>query len=518
MKHAGFIAKARSFLASPGTFRLIVALFLVQAVLSLVFISPSTPKDGIGGRYVERNEDGVIPDGHRHIGAIYYYTERPILAGPVIANTGDDELWMGDLVRFPSYLYYYVLSFPIRIAVSAGASDTTIIYLIRAAGILLGLLALLTFRKISQLVTSSVTVQNISALALTLTGSFVWLSAAENYDMPALLLWFAFLYASMSLFIKKDGSYLYWMALWFFMLSVTKYTYIPFMGILGLVALWLYAKNSSALNVKRLAHSITKDFKAKLHRLRVWQISLAVIVLLASTSLFTERIIGNLVTYHSFNPSCEKIHSHEACMKFGVYARNYNQKQRLANGTVQPIEYVPVVGYPAYWVKRYFDSMYVYMGHIYIPQYSLLVEVAGIFAAIVGAILFVIARIKRIRLFNSQPERYLLGVVIVLTGAQFIFNLNTVLNYGGQTYAHQGRYLLPVVGFAYLLYFIALSRVYKKQPAKTKRVTIAIGLCIAAYTIVIASAIPSFVIHATSPNWYSQFGQDILPSWVINRK
>ena len=507
----------KRILSSPYTYRWIVALFIVQALLAAVVVSPSTPKNGIGGGYTERNENGVVPDGHRHLGAIYYYAERPVLAGPVISSTGDDELWMGDLVRFPSYLYYYALSFPVRLAMAAGASDIAIIYLVRLIGVVLGVLTLLVFRRIIRLVTTNITIQNITLLAFTLTGSFVWLSAAENYDIPALLLWFAFFYASMGLFIKKDARYLYWMALWFFMLAVTKYTYIPFAGLFGLVALGFYAKNRKALHIKLFARSITADLKQWLGKLKVWQISLAVVVLLASVSLFSERILGNLVVYHSFNPSCQKIHSHEACMKFGVYARNYNQKQRLANGTTQPIEYVPVVGYPAYWVKRYFDSMYVYMGHIYIPKYSLLVELAGIFAAIIGVIILVIARIKTIRLFNSQPELYLLGVVIVLTGAQFIFNLNTILNYGGQTYAHQGRYLLPTVGFAYLLYFVALRRVYIKQSAKVKRLTLWAGLGVALYATLIASAIPSFLIHADHKDWYSQAAQEALPDWLTNR-
>jgi hypothetical protein len=512
-----FIAKIRSILASPTLFRWIIALFLVQALLSLVFISPSTPKDGVGGKYVQRNENGVVPDGHRHIGAIYYYAEQPILQGPTIPSMSDNDLWMGDLVRFPSYLYYYVLSFPVRIAMAFNASDTAVIYLIRLIGVVFGLVALLTFRRITQLVTSSVTIQNISTLALALTGSFVWLSAAENYDIMALMLWFAFVYVSMSLFIKKDARYLYWMALWFLVLSITKYTYIPFMGLFGLISLGLYAKNKEVLSIKPLWHSINVDISAWIRKLRVWQTVLAIVVLVASVGLFSERIIGNLAAYHSFNPDCARLHSQEACMNFGVYARNYNQKIRVENGTATPIGFIQAVGYPAFWVKRYFDSMYVYMGHIYIPHYSVLIELAGIVGIAIGIRLLVLAKKKRIRIFKSQSELYLLAIVMVLTVMQFIFNLNTVLHTSGAPYAHQGRYLLPVVGFAYILYLIVLRRVLARQSTKKQRTALLIGLVVAAYAILIVSAVPSFLIHGISPNWYSQIGQDILPDWITNR-
>lgn len=517
MSKMGLLANVRSVISSPTAYRWIIALFVLQAVFSAVVIAPSTPKDGIGGKYVERNENGVVPDGHRHLGAIYYYAERPVLAGPVISDMADDDLWMGDLVRFPSYLYYYALSFPVRVAMALHASDTAIIYVVRLIGLAIGVLALLVFRRITRLVTGSLAVQNISLLALSLTGSFVWLAAAENYDVPALLLWFAFLYVSMSLFIKKDAKYLYLMATWFFLLAVTKYTYIPFAGLFGLIAVGLYAKNNGASKPGQLTHLMRIDIKSWLGTLQKWQIALGVVLLIISAGLFTERIIGNLATYQSFNPSCKELHSHEACMKFGVYARNYNQKQRLASGTVDPIEYVPVVGYPAYWVLRYFDSMYVYMGHIYIPHYSFLIELAGIFAAIIGVLMLIFAKIKHIRIVKGQPEFYLLAVVGGLIGAQFLFNLNTILNYGGQTYAHQGRYLLSVVGFAYLLYFIIFKRVYNRQSAPRRRVTLWVGMLVALYTIVLASAIPSFLIHATHEAWYSPLAQQILPAWLTHR-
>jgi hypothetical protein len=354
--------KTKGILQSPSFFRAVIVIFVLQALLSAVFISASTPADGIGGRYVQRNENGVVPDGHRHLGAIYYYAERPLLAGPVLSSMDENDLWMGDLVRFPSYLYYYVLSFPVRAAMALHATDMQIILLVRSIGIILGLLALIVFRRITALVTNSRIVQNLSALALSLTGSFVWLSAAENYDIAALLLWFAFIYAALALFTKNHARYLYWMALWFSLLGITKYTYIPFAGLAGLSAVVLYIRRKSQTSPNHLLKMAGGELRDWLRHTKKWSIITGLIVLLLGGILFSERIVGNLIEYRSFNPGCTQLHSQQGCMKFGVYARNYKQKQLIRSGQAEEIHYNPL-SYLQVWVKRYYDSMYVYMGH-----------------------------------------------------------------------------------------------------------------------------------------------------------
>ena len=131
--------------------------------------------------------------------------------------------------------------------------------------------------------------------------------------------------------------------------------------------------------------------------------------------------------------------------------------------------------------------------------------------------MLIFARIKKIRLFKNQTEWYLLTVVLTLTAVQFMFNLNTVVNYAGQPYAHQGRYLLSIVGFAYILYLIVLRRVLAEQSSRMRRATAWISLALAVYAVMVASTIPSFLIHATSPVWYSQAAQSVLPDWITNR-
>lgn len=502
-------------LSSEGAFRWILAGFFVQALFSVFFISGSTPMDGVGGRYVERNENGVVPDGHRHIGAIYYYAERPLLAGPTITDMPEEDLWMGDLERFPSYLYYYVLSFPVKVAMALNFPDTQTVWLIRLIGVGLGMAALIVFRRIVSMITPSIVVQNLSVLAVGLTGSFVWLSAAENYDVPALLLWFAFMYAALSLFTKNHAKYLYWMVLWFFLLSITKYTYIPFAGLAGLVSIVLYIRNIASGNLRKATISGLNDIRSWVLSSSRWLVGLGVISLVIAGGLFGERIVGNLVTFQSFNPSCTRLHSLEGCMEFGVFARNYRQLQAIESGTATSIEYSPTE-YIGLWMKRYYDSMYVYMGHIYIFRYSVLLELSALAAITLGIYAFIVAKRKKVQLLQTQQEWFLLGVVVVLVLSQFLFNVNTMLKFDGQLYAHQGRYLLSAVGFAYILYFILIQRSTAAMSSRQAKAFIAAGIVVAIYAIATTSAVPSYFIHAVHNEWYSPLAQQILPAWLLN--
>lgn len=514
MKLTSTLDSIKRVLTSRAFFWWIVVAFVLQATFSVFVISSSTPIDGVGGKYTERNENGVVPDGHRHIGAIYYYAERPITAGPVITDMSEDDLWMGDLERFPSYFYYYALSFPVRAAMALNFSDIEIVWLIRFIGVTLGIASLLVFRRIVVLVSKSVTVQNLSVLALALTGSFVWLSAGENYDVPALLLWLAFIYSALALFTKNQSRYIYWMALWFGFLGITKYTYAPFAGLAVVVAIMLYLRNIHSGSLRATLSAVVSEIRDWVIKSRKSLVAIGLVALVAGAGLFGERIIGNLISYQSINPSCTTIHSHQGCMEFGVYARNYRQLQAIEAGQADQISYTPH-GYLGLWIKRYYDSMYVYMGHVYIPRYSVLVEISGLLAAALAIALYAFAKTKKIRILRSQQEWYLFGLVSMLVIAQFLFNVRVILRYDGQLYAHQGRYLLSAVGFAYLLYFILLQR---SRPAgkRIQHGLVIVGLLIAAYALLTTSAISSFLIHAIYPEWYSDLAQHILPAWLIN--
>jgi len=490
------VNKIYRFIRSPKFFTWIVALFLIQGTLFALIVDPSNP-DTFGDNYPSRDA-GVPPDGNRHIAAIYLFAEQPLSEGPFIHDQDPHQLWIGDLERFPSYFYYYFLSFFVRVSMALGASDMVNVMVIRFVGLAIGLLALFVFRKIVRELKIGEAIVNLSSFALVLTGSFAWLSPVENYDIMALTGFFLFMLAAIRFVVRRDPLQLYPMALWFFVTSITKYTYVPFMGLIGLLAVFFFVRKYKKLGAA---------WRDSLRRFGMWIkakriVSVLLLVLLVTFGgLFTERIVGNLVTYHSFDPNCSLIHEHNACMAFGVYSRNYNREQSVKNGERDDFTYHP--GYTLYWIHRYYTSMYTYLAHVgFKPNWMLMYP--GFIAALgVTGYAYVYARRRRERILQTPEQKLLGATVVLLIVSQYLFNTNIYLDTHGATYAHQGRYLLSAVGFVYVLMLLTIQRalthmsVAKRQ--KMKKILLAVG----ALVIATNSALVMFFVHADSVRWYN---------------
>lgn len=491
------LKKLINFVKSPKFFVGIIVLYLLQGLFFTVAVNPSdiyVIEDGTVTR-----GGGVVPDGNRHIGAIYYYAQQPIENGPFITDMTDSELWMGDLERFPSYLYYYLLGLIMKIPLALQASDFVNVMIIRLVGLVIGLLALLVFRKIVREITTNKLIGNLTVLGLAVTGSFAWLSPAENYDILALLFFFLFMLASLRLFTRQDPTQSYWMFVWFCLGSITKYTYIPFMGLFGLVAVGLYVRKSGG--VRRAWLAAKEKLASRVRSLSKLAGAGLVILLIIAGGLFAERIGVNLVEYRSFSPDCEVVHSHEGCMNFGVYERNYNRQQLVQS---KETTYTFDPGYfTQLWLFKYYTSMYAYVGHIWIENFSLIMF-SGL-AIVVASLLTMIVYLKyrKVKIFDSITARYTGFVVVVLIVAQYLFNANGFIAAGGVAYATQGRYLLPAIGFVYLLLLIVAVKFYRNVPKTKKRSAAMVLVVLAVIALLTNSALPVFLLHATSPEWFS---------------
>jgi hypothetical protein len=500
-----------AFLRSSLFLKIIFAVFILQGVFFALAVNPSYVEIHDSGQ--ETRGGGVVPDGNRHKAAIYYFANQPLLSGPTITNMEPEDLWMGELERFPSYLYYYVLSFPVRIGMLFNLSDGAHTILVRLVGLGFGVWALWVFRQIVRELKAGRIVTNLAVAALALTGSFAWLAPAENYDIFALLLWFLFLLASLRLFTRRDPTQLYWMLIWFLLGSVAKYTYIPFMGLAGLGALGLYVwPDGVRLGWQRIATHYRQLFGNSSR----WLLAAGATGLLVAGGLFVERIGVNLVQYQSFNPSCAKVHSHEACMAFGVYERNYNRKKAIAEGTASYTAEFEPVSYTQLWLERYFTSMYAYQGHIWIYTYwsALYVGLATVLAAVGGLWIYVLWRRKRV-VQNSQ-QYFVLGMALVMIVAQFVFNMRAFITFAGEPYAHQGRYLLGAIGFVYVLLLLIVAAALRAMSERWRARVLPVLVAVAITAVCATAALPSFFAHATTAEWYSPLARSVLPSWITH--
>jgi|AntRauTorcE11897_2_1112592.scaffolds.fasta_scaffold05773_4 hypothetical protein len=480
-------------LKSPHFFRIVVLVFLIQGTFFALAVNPSYVEVSPSGH--ETRGGGVVPDGNRHIGAIYFFADRPVLSTPFVSDMQPEDLWMGDLERFPSYFYYYVLSFFVRIPIALDAPDTVNVMVIRFVGLIIGLLALVVFRKIVRELKTGELVTNLSTLALAVTGSFVWLASSENYDILSLLFFFLFVLAALRLFTNKDPKQIYLMALWFFIGSITKYTYIPFMGLAGLMSIGILIKSVGT-------RYIIDQTRTKLLAVNKWVIIGGVFVLVGSASLFMERIGGNLLHYQSFNPNCELIHNSEECMAFGVYERGYNRELEIEKGLHDDFEFRPLE-YTGFWVHKYYTSMYAYVGHIWIYNFwpAMYAGASMLLALIVSAFVYIKKRSKRV--LNNPQQKFIGVLVVALIAAQLVFNINTYINTQGAAYAHQGRYLLSAVGFVYVIILLLLTRFIKEVSVSRRSVVLGIFVGVGIIALITNSALPVFLVHADQPEWYT---------------
>lgn len=487
-----------------------LALFVAHGVFFAVAVNPSLQT---GDTYLDRSL-GLVPDGNRHIAAIYYFAEKPIAEGPFVQEMTDQEMMMGDLVRFPSYLYYYLLSFPVRAALALGASDLTIIYLVRLIGLGFGVLALIVFRRIVREARAGPVIANVATLGLATTGVFAYFAPAENYDMLAFLLWLCFVLASMKLFMRRDATQLYWIVTIGLFLSITKYTYLPFAGVAAIVAMWLYVRGAGGWS--RAWTQIKRQCAERIRTTARWRQVALVTLLLVGMVLFVERIGINIVQYQSVSPNCAEVHSRESCMNFNVYKRNVERLDAVAAGEAWTKDF-HLLEYTGDWLARYYPTMYYYMGHIWVYDiWSMLWVSAGFVLALVLAAVVYLARRKQ-AIIQGRAEWFLCGVVGILTAGQFGYNVMLFVKYSGEMYAHQGRYLLPALGFAYVIMLLVVARAYRTLSEARRKKALYVVLAIGIFALIINGALLNFFIHANSPDWYSELGRQLVPEVWWNR-
>lgn len=502
--------KLASILRSPKFLYVTLVLFILQGLFLTVAIAPSLQT---GDSYLQRSP-GVVPDGNRHTQVVYFYAKAPILNGPFVGNMTSQEMTMGDLERLPSYLYHYLLSFPVRLAQAIGASELAIAIMLRLIGLAVGVLALIAFWRLSLALKVGPAIANLATLGLAFTGMFAFLSPAMNYDVFSLLLWFLYMLASVRLFIDRQPHQLYWMVVLGMLMSITKYTYLPFAGLLGLIAIWLYIRNSGGW--AKAKQVTVKGFTKWLKAMRRWQQVALVLLLLISGGLFAERIGGNLVQYGAVSPKCTQIHSFEDCMRHSVFNRNQTRLQAIEAGETWTQKY-SFIDYTGMWLGRYYASIYFYMGHIWVKPvwWALALSAATVLIFTLYAATRLILRKRAV--LKGSAEWYILGTVGLFIAVQYLFNVNIFISYAGETYAHQGRYLLPIVGFVYILILLVAARYYRSVTKKRQPQALTILLIIGAIAFLANNSVTNFFINAKSPDWYSPAGRVIVPSsWYEN--
>lgn len=262
----------------------------------------------------------VIYDEKYHLLAIEAFSHRrtPILDQEITDGA------IGDAERYGSWVYHYLMSIPWRAMRGAGVEADTRIVVLRLVTVLMVTAALLVFRKVFRDLGASRAVANVTLLVLAGSPLLVFLSGAVSYDNMLFLVAAGFYLAVLRVWKAEGFDLTGWLAVIALagFGSVTKYTFLPVVAILGVA---LLVRQAGA--IRRDAVPAARGYLRGLGRSALARRIALILAALLGIVVVVERYVVNLVVYRALTPACEAVHETDICAMFGPWARNVELRE-----------------------------------------------------------------------------------------------------------------------------------------------------------------------------------------------
>jgi len=405
-------------------------------------------------------------DENFHFGIIKLYAHQ---WSPFFLSTPPDSAQFGDLVRNPSYLYQYLMSFPYRFIALFIHNEPAQIITLRFLNIGLFAAGLFAFRRLLLRLRISSAITHVSLLMLVIIPVVPFLAGQINYDNLLFLLIpiVTLLTVTCAQTLLRSGhlpARTFIILLVLCMLSsLVKYAFLPiFLALmLYLVALILYRKLH-----KTFLTSSVQSF----HSLKTTTKVILIVSLIIAGGLFLERYGINIVKYHSLQPDCAKIETLDQCLQYGPWARNYTIKAtNEAAGGLVPLDPAPRL-FLASWVIGMVHRLYFAINYDYINYYGLPVPIA--LAAVIGTIGIILCIIFYRQLFRTNRHLLLIAFIMAVYVLSLLYvNYTDYLKFKTML-AINGRYLILVLPFLFaflaMAYTAFLSRIARRHAATYK--------------------------------------------------
>jgi len=464
---------AFSILSSKKFFYAVVALLVLQAVwFALVARYP------------------MAFDENFHWGIIRIYSHQ---WSPFITSTPPDSGAYGELIRTPSYLYHYLMSFPYRFIAAITSDQTVQIIFLRFINVGLFTAGLFVFRKVLLRLKFSAAIAHLSLLLLILVPVVPFLAGQINYDNLLFLLVPAISLATLTCAqTARQKGYLpapaFITLLALGMLSgLVKYAFLPiFLAALLFLSAVLIEQRRIGTQFKKTWRNFTTEKLAL-------KIGL-VILLLVSFGLFAERYGGNIIRYHSLDPDCAKVESIDHCQEYGPWARNY----LLATGTT-PSGTDPTP-FALGWIIGIMHRLYFAINYNYINYYELpLPTIAAYAFGLFGTVLLVV---YGRRFFKANPQMILIGLVALIYIASLLYvNYSDYLKYDAFL-AINGRYLIPILPFVFAMMASAYGIFIRGKSVAGRTVQIKFGLVAILLLLTLqGGGVLTYAVRS-DPDWY----------------
>lgn len=388
-------------------------------------------------------------DEEYHLGLIRLYADH--LSPFWTAQPPGADIY-GAVVRDPSYLFHYLMSFPYHFISAITSSLMIQVMFLRALNIALFAGGLVVFRQLLLRAGASPAMAHVCLLLFILIPVAPFLAAHINYDNALILLTGLLLLLAVN-FVQglKQRHINLQLLLGVFatgmVMTLVKYAALPIFAAVVLYLLVMWWRNRQA---------------AQWQRIKGRAGTVLVLVTLVSGGLFAERYGVNLVRYHTPVPDCGQVLSTEQCLNYSPWRRNHNMSLRKAADTEYSPLYFNGEWFHGMWVRLFF-TLDGAAGHYQTGRPMPVPSVSAIGFAAVSAGLFVV---YAWRIFKRYDKRVLGLLAAAALSYVVILWLNGYKDhlYTGYYVAINGRYLLPVMPVLLLFGALAWREFFRKKP------------------------------------------------------
>ncbi len=391
----------------------------------------------------------ILFDETRHLNFIFLYTDY---VGPFINTQTQAMDHLGQVTREPSYLYYYLMSLPLRVIKIFVTDYTAQVVILRIINMGFFITALIIFKKIFLEIGLSRAVSNLTLLLFILIPTVAPLAGVVTYDVGVLPVIALLVLLSVRIYKNKriSSQEIVLLIILSIAASVIKYTALPVVvAIVAILSVQIFKARGSAV-----LGDIKKTYISSSVSLRI---AMALGLLLAIL-VFIERPALNIINHSALNPSCLKTlpaeSAKERCAKNYVYERNI----RFAEA--KPEEFVPVNPIDYFfgtWLKGMVVSSTRQVPAVpYLP-----IITAFIYISVVAGVTVILLALREL-LSKYKVLWVLLIVMLVYVGAVYYSNY-TAYTRLGQPVAISARYLMPILPIMIVLLAMSIKSLARRN-------------------------------------------------------
>lgn len=391
--------------------------------------------------YVFSIQPGINDEG-RHFSNIVIYSHH---WSPFLGKQNPAWDHLGEIVRDGSFMFYYVMSWPLRLIRLFTENQVHQLIGLRLVCMAVFIGGLALFRKaLLEVGKAPKSVLHLVFLFFVITPTVAILPATVNYDNLVFLLFALVLLLSVRVVKSASVSFANIASILIagLLMTVVKWASIAlFAPIILYVCYDLYEKHK----LKALPLLLQSARKLPRH-----QLPLLVAGLVMAAGLFIERPVVNTIKYGNPEPACQSVISAQRCMQFPDYVTYANVE---ANKPVGFLPEDPVRYFLASWEPKMADTASNLLERGAVSEIPVAVALYDVLA-LAGIVLVLIC----LRDFwRSKVHQLLLTVMVLYTAFLVMDEYMSYVKYGVPA-AVRARYLIPVLPI--FIYFAALSLTY----------------------------------------------------------